>query len=121
VLDLTCSRFLVDATLSTLPKLEVLDGIGNIDATPIDACIGHCPIEELASGPYERSALPVLLVPWLLADKSDRGTDGTFARNRARRARHQRLRCGDDGIERVKRLGFDVPLPGYAARSSCLW
>jgi len=112
VLDLAWCRFLVDAALAALLELEVLDGIGDVDAVPIDAGLRHRPLQELAGRSHERPALPVLLVAGLLADEGDRSAEGTFAQNRTRRARHQRLRCRDHGVERIERLGFGLPCLG---------
>jgi hypothetical protein len=109
VLDLACRGLLVDAALSALLELEVLDGVGDVDAAPVDAGVRHRPLQELAGGPHERPALPVLLVAGLLANKGDRSADGTLSQNRALRAWHQRL-CGrHHGIEGVERLGLGVP------------
>jgi hypothetical protein len=72
----------VDATFFALLELEVLDGIGDVNAVPVDACIRHRPIQELAGGSHERPALPVFLVSRLFADEGDRSADGTFAQNR---------------------------------------
>jgi hypothetical protein len=63
--------FLMNATFATLLKLEVFDGIGDINTLPVDACIGHCPIEQLPGGSDEGPALTVLLVSRLLADQGD--------------------------------------------------
>jgi hypothetical protein len=108
VLDLACRRLLVDAALSALLELEVLDGIGDVDAASVDAGIRHRPLQELAGGSNERPALPVFLVARLLANEGDRSADGTFAKDRTRRARHQRLGCRDHGVERVQRLRLDA-------------
>ena len=108
VLDLACRRLLVDAALSALLELEVLDGIGDVDPMSIDPGIRHRPIEQLARRSHERPALPILLVTRLLADERDRGADGPLAQNRARRARHQRFCCGDDMVEGLKAFRLDV-------------
>ena len=115
VLDLACRRFLVDAALSALLELEVLDGIGDVNAVSVDAGLRHRPLQELAGRSHERPALPVLLVAGLLADEGDRGADGTFAQNRTRRARHQRLRCRDHGVERIERLWLGLALSGVVS------
>jgi len=39
MLDLAGRRFLMNAALSALLELEVLDGIGDVDPTPIEPCI----------------------------------------------------------------------------------
>jgi len=110
--DVACRRFLVDTALAALLELEVLDGIGDVNAASVDAGVRHCSLQELAGGSHERPALPVLLVARLLADEGDRGADGTFAQDRTRRARHQRLCCRDHGVEFVERLGFGLPCLG---------
>jgi hypothetical protein len=97
--DLACSRPLVNAALAALLELEVLDGIGEVDALAIDARISHGPIEQPAGRSHERPAQPVLLMPGLLTDESDRSADGAFARHRACRSRHNRLGCGKGCIE----------------------
>ncbi len=111
--DLACRRLLVDAALAALLELEVLDGVGDVDAVPIDAGVRHRPLQELAGGSHEWPALPVFLVARLLADEGDRGADGTFAQDRTRRTRHQRLCCRDHGVERFERLRLDAAYFGY--------
>jgi len=96
--DLACRRLLVDAALSALLELEVLDGIGDVDVASVEAGVRHRPLQELAGGAHERPALPVFLVAGLLADEGDRSADRAFAQDRTRRARHQRLRCRDHGV-----------------------
>jgi len=37
--DLASRRFLMNAALAALLELEVLDGVGDVDAAPIEPCI----------------------------------------------------------------------------------
>jgi hypothetical protein len=101
VCDLACRRLLVDAALAALLELEVLDGIGDVDAVALDASFRHRPVEELAGGSNEGFPLVVFLVARLLANEGDRGADWTFAQHCTRRARHEGFGCCDHGIERI--------------------
>ena len=61
----------MNAAFPTVLELEVFDGIGDVNTMPVDARIGHGPVEQLPRGPDEGAALPVLLVSRLLADQGD--------------------------------------------------
>src|SRR5258708_5616072 len=58
-------RLLVDAPLTPLFKLEVLDGVGHVDLIAIDARSFQGAVQELAGGSDEWRALLVLLITGL--------------------------------------------------------
>jgi hypothetical protein len=62
---------LVNAPFSTLLEFEVFDGIRDVDTLPIDACLGHGPIQELAGRSHEWPTLPILLITRLFAHEGD--------------------------------------------------
>jgi hypothetical protein len=70
-LDLARRAFLVNAPFSTLLEFEVFDGIRDVDTLPIDACLGHGPIQELAGRSHEWPTLPILLITRLFAHEGD--------------------------------------------------
>ena len=117
VLHFTCCRPLMDSPLSALLELEVLDGIGDIDALAIKAGFCHCAIKKLTGRAYERPAVQIFLVAGLFANKGDRSADRPFPQHCARPAFHQRLRCRDESIERLKKFLSSAPTRPSAPRA----
>jgi hypothetical protein len=96
----------MDPSFSPLLELEVLDGIGDIDGLPVETCFSHGTIEKLAGWPDKWPALQILVIARLLAHKGHSRADGTFTKDGACCALHQRARRRNKGIERAKRLWF---------------
>jgi hypothetical protein len=69
----------MDAALSALRKLEVLDGIGDVNAPAVEAGFRQGAIKKLTGRTYERPALPVLLIAGLLANECRWSADWSFS------------------------------------------
>jgi hypothetical protein len=65
------------APASLLP-LEVLHRVGDVDFGSDYAGLFKRAIEQLAGGAYERLALEVFVIAWLLADHNDAGVFRSF-------------------------------------------
>ena len=79
VLHLSSSRLLVDAPLAAQLEFEVLDGIGDVYAAPVEAGLSSA-LSEAAAQVRRRVALPVLLITGLLAHQSGGRADGPSPR-----------------------------------------
>src|SRR3954469_14262250 len=83
--ELAAVRLIVDAGFAPSPPLEVLDGVGDVDAVTIDAGRSERLVEYATRRPNEGAAGDVLMVAGLLADQHQLGVGGSFAEHRLRR------------------------------------
>ena len=115
--DLAGVGLVVDLALAALDKLEVLDGVGDVDLSAVNPGLFERCIEDRAGGTDERPPGDILLVARLLADEHDRGVERAFAEHRLGRIF---VKVAADAFARVleQRLprspqipaGLDLPL-----------
>src|SRR5260370_39105062 len=75
-------RFLVNAPLAALFEFEVLDGIGDVNIRPVDACLFERAGQQTAGGSDKRLPGKIFLIARLLAYHHDAGTRRAFTENR---------------------------------------
>jgi hypothetical protein len=97
----------MDAPLAPLLEFEVLHGVSDVNTLSIEASLCHGAIKEPPGRADEGPTLQVFLVTGLFPDKRHRSTDWTLAQHGARRARNERLRRRDLGIELLKGLWLE--------------
>src|SRR6187402_2924120 len=68
-IDFLGGRSLVQSALAARLELEMLHGVGDVGARTFNSSLRKRPIEELPSGPHERSPDQVFLIARLLADE----------------------------------------------------
>jgi hypothetical protein len=79
----------VDPALAARCPLEMLDRVGDVHASAVDAGSLEAIVEDSARRPDEWAALTVLAVAGLLADQHDRRVGGTVAEHRLRPVQDQ--------------------------------
>ncbi len=96
----------MDATLAARHELEVLDGIGDIDAVPRNAHFFESLIKDLTGRSDEGTTRQILLVARLFADEHDPGIRRSLAEHRLGRLLVERAATAgvDAGAHIVKRL-----------------
>src|SRR5215469_15278962 len=80
--DLDRIRLLVNSTFAARLPLEMLDRVGHIGDTTIDAGLFQCFIQQSAGGANKGTSLQVLLVAGLLADEHNASARLAFAEDR---------------------------------------
>lgn len=85
LLDLIAIRPLMQPPFAPRLVFEMLDRIGDIDRTPIEACFHKCAIEHGAGRPDKGMALNVFLIARLFADENERRRGIAFAEDGLRR------------------------------------
>src|SRR6185312_6494169 len=66
-------------------ELEMLDRIGQVDFTAIDADLRQSLVQQSTGGPDEWAACQILLVAWLLTNQHQPGVRRALAKNGLRR------------------------------------
>lgn len=79
--DLPRVRLLVNAALTSFLKLEVLDGIRNVNRFAVDTRFEQCLFEHSSCGPHEGTSLEILVIAWLFTDEYDASPFGSFSKN----------------------------------------
>jgi hypothetical protein len=83
---------LVQPSFAALLKLEMLDRVGDVNATSIHARLDQGLVKQKTRRPDERPAFPVFSISGLLADQHDLGFWRTFSKYGLGRVFPQRAR-----------------------------
>lgn len=83
--DLRHSRLFVETAFAAFLKLEMLDGVSEVDFLAINPGVGKRTIQQFSSGTDEGMALDVFFIAGFLAYHHDACGDRSFAEYRLRR------------------------------------